>query len=109
MYFCDIGEVVFDYVIFIGKLVVKINGNGWFDSFILVLQFIMVDVDVIDKFVVDIDGVVMDLLMVSEVDESLCYYEFFCVNGLVQMDYEDYLVMFGIKMVVIEEYWLELV
>lgn len=109
MYFRDTGEVASDHVISTGKPAVKINGNGWFDSLIPASQLTTVDVDVTDKFAVDTDGQVTDPLMASEVDESLRHYEFLRANGLVQMDYEDYLATFGIKTAAIEEHRPELV
>lgn len=75
----------------------KINGEAWTNS-LMPLSQLQTGVDV---KVADLGSNTTlsgdDDLYVSEIDQAMRQYQFLRENGLVQMDYEDYLATFGIK------------
>lgn len=110
-YFRDEGEVAGDHVISTGKPAAKIMWNSWMDNLIPASQLAAADVSLgeVGESVTSTGAFADDELMVSEIDAAMRQYEFLRANGLVQMDYEDYLATFGIKVPGEEQHRPELV
>lgn len=108
-YFRDEGEVASDRVITAGKPAAQWNTNSWMDSLQLESTF-----DASDQELLDISALTTysggdDKLMASELDTAMRQWEFLRANNLVNMEYEDYLKTFGIKVPGVEQHKPELV